>query len=197
MFRARLTSVTSICVFCSSIPEIDPAYLKSASELGELIAKRGDILVYGGAQHGSMGAVADSALAAGGHVIGIITDHLAQLEKAKMDLTELQIVPTLEDRKFNMVEHADAFVVLPGGFGTLEEAMLVITGAQLMIHSKPTIFVNTLGFWNPLIAMMDRMFERRFARPQQRTAYQIVEDPQAALRAIDEWDPSMLKGKWS
>lgn len=185
-----------ICVFCSSIPEIDPIYLKSAAELGELIAKRGDIVVYGGAKNGSMGMLATSALEAGGEVIGIISKNLADQEIANTDITELVITETLSERKAHMQERSDAFIVLPGGFGTLEEGLQMMQAAQLTIHTKPTVFVNTRGFYNPLLQMFDRLFERRFARGSQRASYIVVDELDQALAAIDGWDPSVLLPKW-
>src|ERR1700728_2557542 len=137
-----------ICVFCASAAGASPAYLAAARDLGRLIAERGYGLLYGGAIVGAMGAVADSALAAGGEVVGIIPDVIKEREIEHHGLTELHVVRTMHERKALLSSRADAFVALPGGYGTLEEFIEMVTWAQLKIHAKPCVLVNVNGFYD-------------------------------------------------
>ncbi len=134
-----------VCVFCGSADGARPEYVAAARELGRGIAARGYGLVYGGAAIGLMGAVADAALAAGGQVAGMIPDVIMDLEIAHRGLTELHVVRTMHERKALMAERADAFVALPGGYGTMDEFIEIVTWAQLRIHAKPCVLVNVAG----------------------------------------------------
>ncbi len=140
-----------VCVFCASAAGAAPAYLEAARELGRRIAERGYGLAYGGATVGAMGAVADAALAAGGEVIGVIPDVIREREIDHKGLTELHVVRTMHERKAMLAERADAFVALPGGYGTMDEFIEIVTWAQLKIHARPCVLVNVNRFlgWVP------------------------------------------------
>src|ERR1700678_2484591 len=141
-----------VAVYCGSANGNDPAYLAEARALGAAIAAAGLGLVYGGAGVGLMGAVADAALAGGAEVIGVLPDVLAGKEIAHPGLTRLELVSTMHERKARMAALADAFLILPGGYGTLEELMGVVTWAQLRIHNKPVVLINIVGYWDGLLA---------------------------------------------
>ncbi len=144
--------VRCVAVYCGSANGNDPAFLAEAKALGAAIAASGLGLVYGGACVGLMGAVADAALAGGSEVVGVLPEILAGKEIAHAGLTRLELVPTMHKRKARMAALADAFLVLPGGYGTLEELLEVVTWAQLRLHAKPCILINTAGYWNGLLA---------------------------------------------
>lgn len=170
----------SVTVYLSSSPGL-AAHAAAISELGRAIALRGWTLVYGGAHRGLMGVLADSALAAGGRVIGIIPRALVDLEVAHTGLSELRVVETMHQRKALMFELADGFVVAPGGFGTLEEAFEVLTGVQLGYHDKPISFLDVDDFWTPLVAFLDRAVAARVLAAQVRSLVRIEQSPRAAL----------------
>jgi uncharacterized protein (TIGR00730 family) len=166
--------VRSICVFCGSSIGVDESYRRAAAELGEAIAARGLRLVYGGGRIGLMGILADAALAAGGEVIGVIPAFLRGLEVAHTSLSELRIVPSMHDRKRTMFELADAFVVLPGGFGTLDETIEIVTWKQLGLHEKPVVLVDVRGFWRPLRDFVGAVVGEGFARRDHASLFTIV-----------------------
>jgi len=141
-----------LCVFCGSSMGTDPAFSDAARALGRALAERGVGLVYGGAHRGLMGLLADSVLADGGTVIGVIPERLVELEIAHRGLTHLHVVKTMHERKALMAAHADAFLALPGGFGTLEEFMEVLTWAQLGYHDKPLGMLNISGYYDGLLS---------------------------------------------
>jgi uncharacterized protein (TIGR00730 family) len=145
----------SVAVFCASASGARPEYLAAADELGHALAARGIGLIYGGAKVGLMGAVADAALAAGGHVIGVIPHVLVDLEIAHQGLTELHVTSTMHTRKASMAERSDAFLVLPGGYGTFEELFEVLAWQTLKLHSKPVVLLNVAGFYDTLLAFLD------------------------------------------
>src|ERR1035441_4729569 len=155
-----------VAVFCGSANGTNPAFLAEARALGAAIAAAGLGMVYGGANVGLMGAVADAALAGGAEVIGILPDLLAGKEIAHTGLTSLELVPTMHQRKARMVELADAFLVLPGGYGTLEEVLEAVTWAQLRLHAKPCILINTAGYWDGLLAFLDTAVAAGFLKQQ-------------------------------
>src|ERR1035441_1331646 len=144
-----------VAVFCGSANGTNPAFVAEARALGEAIAAAGLGLVYGGACVGLMGAVADAALKGGAEVIGVLPDVLAGKEIAHSGLSSLELVSTMHERKARMAELADAFLVLPGGYGTLEELLEVVTWAQLRLHAKPCILINTAGYWDGLLKFLD------------------------------------------
>src|SRR4029453_4307015 len=155
--------ISSVCVFCGSSSRVAEAHRNAATRLGTLIAGAGMRLVYGGGRVGLMGLLADAALAAGGEVVGVIPAFLVDLEVAHTGLTELRVVESMHERKRTMADLAEAFVALPGGFGTLEEAVEGMTWQQLGLHRKPTVLVSVDGFWEPFRQLADRFVEERFA----------------------------------
>jgi uncharacterized protein (TIGR00730 family) len=188
--------VRSVCVFCGASPGGDPEYLAVARATGQALARRGQTLIYGGASRGLMGAVADSALAAGGQVIGVMPRLLAGPEIAHTGLTELVLVDSMYDRKRLMFERADAFVTLPGGFGTLDELAEVLTMSQLGLHAKPCGLLDVRGFFDPLLAYLDRAVTERFLRLEHRELVVVGSDPERLLDALAALAPPVPVGKW-
>lgn len=163
-----MPKLRTICVFCGSSLGSREIYREVARELGDAMARAGFRLVYGGASVGLMGAIADAVLAAGGEAIGIIPRHLASREVAHRGLTGLQIVDTMHQRKHLMAELADAFIALPGGYGTLDELCEILGWNQLGLHSKPVILLDVEDYWQPLFQMLDRAVEEGFLKPENR-----------------------------
>ncbi|HVT96958.1 MAG TPA: TIGR00730 family Rossman fold protein [Acidobacteriaceae bacterium] len=174
-----------VCVFCASAAGASPVYLEAAGELGRRIAQRGYGLVYGGATVGAMGAVADAALAAGGKVVGVIPDVIREREIDHKGLTELHVVRTMHERKAMLAERADAFVALPGGYGTMDEFIEIVTWAQLKIHAKPCVLVNVNGFWDRLLAFFDTCVAEGFIQEENRGLVQVAHDPEEALAIVE------------
>lgn len=172
----------TVCVFCGSSPGARGSYGALARELGAAIAARGLRLVYGGGNVGLMGAVADSALAAGGEVVGVIPHHLAAREVAHRGLSELRVVRSMHERKAVMSELASGFVALPGGLGTLEELFEIWTWGQLGLHRKPHALLDIDGFFDPLITFLDRLVEERFLKPEHRDMLLVDHEP---VRLLD------------
>jgi len=166
--------IRRIAVYCGSAPGNDPAFLADALELGRAIARAGLGLVYGGASVGLMGAVADAALEGGAEVIGILPEVLADREIAHAGLTTLEYVPTMHKRKMRMHALADAFIALPGGFGTLDEMIEALTWAQLAMHVKPCILVNTAGYWDGLLEFLDTAVSAGFLKPNNRELLRVT-----------------------
>jgi uncharacterized protein (TIGR00730 family) len=179
-----------ICVYAASSSHCDPAYHSAARHLGHLIAAAGCSLVYGGGSTGSMGAVADGALSAGGEVIGILPRFMADLEWGHPGLTELQLVEDMRERKHRLLTGADAVVALPGGCGTLEELFEAITLKRLGLYFNPIILLDTGGYWKPLTDFLDRVIDERFMNPEHRSMWQRVAEPAdvlPAIRATPRW----------
>ena len=164
-----MTEISALCVYCGSSSGNHPDYIERARAFGSAMAQRGITLVYGGGKVGLMGAVADAVLAGGGRVIGVIPRQLVALEVAHQGLTELQVVDTMHQRKTRMFELADAFVALPGGFGTLDEMFEMLTWSQLGLHEYPCAFLDVRGYFTPLRGMMDHMVSEGFVRASQRS----------------------------
>ena len=166
-----------VAVFCGSNSGSDPVYATAAAELGRLLAERGDGLVYGGGSVGLMGVVADAVLEAGGDVIGVIPEMLATRELLHPRVPDMRRVPDMHARKALMAELADAFVALPGGYGTLEELFEVITWAQLGIHRKNIGLMNVAGFFDPLVRMVDHAVQTGFLKVKHRDLIVVEERP--------------------
>jgi uncharacterized protein (TIGR00730 family) len=175
-----------VAVFCGSANGTNPAFIAEARALGAAIAAAGLGLVYGGANIGLMGAVADAALAGGAHAIGVLPEVLVGREIAHDGLTQLELVPTMHERKARMVELADAFLVLPGGYGTLEELLEVVTWAQLGLHAKPCIVINTAGYWDGLLAFLDSAVAAGFIKQKNRELLRVAANAQEAVRMVAE-----------
>ena len=158
----------SVCVFCASSPGARPAYQEAAVSLGQELARRGLQLVYGGGKVGLMGILADAMLEVGGEVVGVIPKALLDKEVGHQGLTELHVVESMHQRKAMMADLADAFIAMPGGFGTLEEFCEMLTWSQLGLHSKPCGLLNIEGFYDPLLALFDRAVADRLLRREQR-----------------------------
>jgi len=180
-----MAKVSSLCVYCGSSDQVDQVYKDTAYELGRRLGERGIELVYGGGHVGLMGLAADGALAAGGRVTGIIPGHLHAREVSHTGLSELLVVDTMHERKQLMAERADAFAILPGGFGTLDEAFEIITWRQLRLHDKPIVLVDIEGYWAPLSTLIDRIIATRFAGEGSRRLYQRVEDIDGLFATLD------------
>ena len=173
-----------VAVYCGSANGTNPVFLAEARALGAAIAAAGLGMVYGGANVGLMGAVADSVLAGGGQVIGILPDLLAGKEIAHTGLTSLELVPTMHQRKARMVELADAFLVLPGGYGTLEEVLEAVTWAQLRLHAKPCILINTANYWDGLLAFLDTAVAAGFLKAKNRALLRVAATAQEAVGLV-------------
>jgi uncharacterized protein (TIGR00730 family) len=184
-----------ICVFCGSSSGRREEYRAAAELTGRTLAQRGIGLVYGGGRVGLMGAMADAALAAGGQVIGVIPDVLMAKEVGHHGLTEMHVVRNLHERKAMMADLSDAFLALPGGFGTFEEFCEVITWSQLSLHKKPCGMLNVAGYWNPLAEMFDHSVAEGFLKSQNRGIVLMDEDIDALLHAMSVWVPNEEE-KW-
>jgi len=182
-------SLTAVAVYCASSPGLDPAYALAAESTGATLARRGIRLVYGGGHVGLMGVVADATLAAGGEVHGVITRALAAKEVAHAGLTTLDVVESMHERKMVMADNADAFVMLPGGFGTLDEFFEVLTWTQLRIHDKACGILDVGGFWDPLVAQLDRATDRGLVRPEHRAMVIVDDDVDRLLDRLEGWEP--------
>ena len=185
----------SICVYCGSNAGNRPIYAERAVALGQRIAHEGLALIYGGGNVGLMGLAADAALAAGGEVIGVIPEQLVTWEVAHKGLTRLEVVANMHERKMRMFDLSDAFVALPGGFGTLDEMFEMLTWRQLGIGDKPCAFLDVDGFYAPLLQMIDRMVAERFLHPEQRADLWHGEDIDAMLEWMRGYSPAVAS-KW-
>ena len=173
-----------ICVFSGSRMGSRSIFQQAAAALGETIARQGMELVYGGASVGLMGVLANTVLAAGGRVIGVIPQFLVDKEIAHPNLSELHVVDSMHQRKALMASLADGFVALPGGFGTLEEFCEVLTWAQMRLHDRPCGLLNVEGFYDPLIQMFDQALHQQFLRPEHRQLVLAHHDPTALLQLL-------------
>ena len=183
---AKLSAKQRVCVFCGSAAGASPIYLQAAQELGRQIAARGYGLLYGGATVGAMGAIADAALAADGEVVGVIPDVIREREIDHKGLTELHVVRTMHERKALLASRADTFVALPGGYGTLDEFIEVVTWAQLRIHSKPCVLVNVGGFFDGLLRFLDHTVAEGFIVPENRGLVRVARNPEEALVLVEK-----------
>jgi uncharacterized protein (TIGR00730 family) len=187
-------ALSSVCVFCGSNGGADPAYLAAAEAVGAGLAQRGIRVVYGGGRVGLMGALADSARAAGGEVVGVMPQALVDREIGHTGIDDLRVVATMHERKALMVELADAFVALPGGIGTLEELFEVYTWAQLGIHAKPLALLDVAGYYQPLAAFLDHAVAQRFLRAETRSMLAVADTIEGVLETFDRWRaPAMHK----
>ena len=182
-----------VCVFCGSSKGSRPEYIDVARQIGEELARREIGLVYGGGRVGLMGAVADAALGAGGKVIGVVPDALVSEEIGHEGLTELHVVGSMHERKKLMADLSDGFVALPGGYGTLEEFLEVLSWAQLSIHAKPCALLDVAEYWKPLIAFFDRTVAEGFVRPDHRALVLTGEDPSVLLDRMKRYTPPFEK----
>jgi uncharacterized protein (TIGR00730 family) len=187
--KTRMQQIRRVCVYCGSSGAVDDRYRDAASELGRSLAAAGIGVVFGGGRIGLMGLVADAALAAGGHVIGVIPAALRDRELAHQGVSELVIVGNMHERKRRMTEKADAVAVLPGGIGTLDETFESLTWRQLGLHDKPIFLVDVAGYWQPLAELLDHIVGHGFAAPLVPRLIEIVPDVAGLMTALAQAAP--------
>jgi len=184
-----------VCVFCGSSPGGRPEYRAAAEEMGIALVHRNLALVYGGTSVGLMGVLADAVLRGGGEVVGVIPERLLEREVGHRGLTKLHVVCSIDERKALMADLSDAFVAMPGGYGTLEEFCEVVTWAQLGLHAKPCGVLNVAGYYSPLLAMLDHAVEERFLKFENRSLVLARDSVKELLAAFEEWRPVAVE-KW-
>jgi uncharacterized protein (TIGR00730 family) len=185
-----------ICVFCGSSFGVRAAYQQAAQRLGELLAEQGLGLVFGGGCVGLMGSVADAALAKGGEVIGVIPESLVRREIGHRGVTKLHVVETMHQRKALMADLSDAFIALPGGYGTLEEICEAVTWSQLGIQQKPCGLLNIEGYWDGLLAFLDHAVDEEFVRKENGQLVLVATTPERMLERLLDWTPPTHIEKW-
>jgi uncharacterized protein (TIGR00730 family) len=193
-----MNNIKSICVYCGSSINVDDDFKIAAEEMGKILAARGIRLVYGGGKAGLMGIIADSVMKNGGEVTGIIPSHIAEREIQHTGLTELHVVDTMHVRKQMMVDHSDAFLVLPGGIGTMEEMCEIMTWRQLGIHDMPIVIANLKNFWGPFLETIENIIQQGFMRETDLKLATVVDKIDDIMEAFDRapqesFDPS---SKW-
>lgn len=187
--------IKSLAVYCASSTGRRPEYADAAEDLGRLLARRGIRLVYGGGHVGLMGKIADATLAAGGDVLGVITDALVAKEVAHRTLPQLQVVPTMHERKAAIADASDAFVMLPGGFGTFDEFFEALTWTQLGIHDKPCGLLDVAGYFAPFRQLFARAVDDGFLRAEHAALVLVDDDANKLLDRLDLWQPQRVD-KW-
>ena len=190
-----MSQLSCVAVYCGSNRGSDPAYARAAASLGRTLADRGIRLVFGGGGVGLMGAVASAVLDSGGEAHGVITEALRAKELARDGLTSLQVVGTMHERKAAMADAANAFIMLPGGFGTFDEFFEVLTWTQLGIHVKPCGVLDVAGFFAPLSALLDGAVTAGFVHPAHRDMVIVDDDPARLLDRLEAWTPVPVS-KW-
>ncbi len=180
-----MTKISSLCVFCGSKKGAEQAHEAAARRLGEEMVERGIRLVYGGGGIGLMGVLSDAVLKGGGEVVGVIPDFLKDLEVGSDDVTEQIVTASMHERKTRMFELSDGFVVLPGGLGTLDETLEIITWKQLQIHAKPVVILNTGGYWSAFEALVRQIVDGGFAHPAVAELYTVVDLPEDVFPALE------------
>ena len=190
-----MRELRAVCVYCGSNAGNRPVYAERAAALGQRLAREGIAVVYGGGNVGLMGVVADATLAAGGEVVGVIPEQLVGWEVAHRGLTRLEVVADMHTRKMRMFDLSDAFIALPGGFGTLDEMFEMLTWRQLGLGDRPCAFLDVDGFYAPLMGMLDRMVAERFLHPEQRTDLWHGDDIDTLLDWMRAYKPAQAD-KW-
>ncbi len=187
--------MNTVCVFCGSREGLRPSYTAAARRMGAMIARRGLRLVYGGGRVGLMGVLADAALGEGGEVVGVIPEALVARELVHASLTQLHVVGSMHERKALMADLSDGFVTLPGGYGTLEEFLEVLSWGQLSIHEKPCALLDVDGYYAPLASLFDKAVAEGFVSPYHRSLVLSGEDPELLLDCMESYTPLETK-KW-
>jgi uncharacterized protein (TIGR00730 family) len=182
--------MNSVCVYCGSADGIPSKYLDAAHQMGLTLARRGVAIVYGGGRTGLMGALADGALAGGGQVTGVLVESMNTHALAHAGLTRLEVTPTIHQRKARMYELADGYIALPGGYGTLDELFETLTWAQIGVHEKPVGLLNVSGYYDALLAMLNRATDEQFIFPEHRQALLCESDPERLLEAMQNHRPA-------
>jgi uncharacterized protein (TIGR00730 family) len=193
-----MAKIASLCVYCGSSSQVPSIHLETAAAFGRLLAEAGVQLVFGGGRIGLMGRMADAAIAAGGRVVGVIPEYLQNLEIGHDGVAELVVVDSMHTRKRRMFELADAFAVLPGGLGTLDETFEMVTWRQLGMHEKPLVVVDVDGYWKPLQGLIEHMVRAGYCRPEHRglmTFVDRIEDVLPTLKALPQPRPR-AQAKW-
>lgn len=190
--------IHSVCVYCGSSNRVDEKFKQAARALGKILAAEGLHLVYGGGHVGLMGIVADTVLDGGGKVTGVIPSHIADKEVAHGGLSELRIVDTMHERKQIMVDLSDAFIILPGGLGTMDEFFEIFTWWQLGLHDKPIIIVNIDGYWDPLLLLIDSIITHKFGRESDREYICVISEVDGIIEALENAPREKVspKTKW-
>lgn len=193
-----MTTIKTICVYCGSGKGKNPVHVAAATELGQKMAQMGIGLVYGAAVIGIMGTVAEAVLKAGGHAVGIVPHHIVDIEAPHMNLSELHMVNTMHERKQMMVDRSDAFVIFPGGLGTLDETFEILTWKQLKLHDKPVIIANINGFWDKLLQLIDYQIAEGFVRPEYRHIFEVANNVDDIFKILkisptERFDPQLSK----
>ncbi len=186
-------TIEAICVFCGAQDAVPDHHLELGTQLGREIARAEKTLVYGGGDCGVMGAVANATMEEDGFVTGVFPRSLRNIENEHTSLSEIIIVDTMHERKQIMYQRSDVFVILPGGFGTMDEMFEILTWKQLRLHDKPVIIFNHDGYWDHLIALMDNIITNGFARPQTRELYEVITDYDMLLQACGLLQVEMVK----
>jgi len=186
----------TICVYCGSADNLRPEYLAAASRMGAIIAQRGLELWYGAGSTGLMGAVADGALQAGGQVVGVIPELFNTPRLAHMGLSRLEVVASMHARKERLARSADAFVALPGGYGTFEELFEILTWSQIGLHQKPVGLLNVLGYFDPLLSMVEHARREGFIYAEHRALLIHSDQPETLLEAITQYQPPAGLERW-
>jgi uncharacterized protein (TIGR00730 family) len=194
--QKKLKMKKTICVYSSSSDAAAEPFFEAAHQLGALMGKHSYTLIYGAGNIGLMGRLAQAVHQHGGKVIGVITEYLNNFGLAYEAADEIIVTTGMRERKAVMEEHADAFIALPGGFGTLEEMLEVLTLKQLQLHRKPIVFINTLNFYEKLFGQFEHMFRESFAKEDQRKLYTVVANAKEALTYIETYQPPELQKKW-
>jgi len=187
-----INHIKKIAVYCGSSPGKNPAFHQAAVQLGKVLAAREITLVYGGGSVGLMGILAQTVMDQGGQVIGVIPQAIADMEVAFTDIQDLRVVEDMHTRKALIAELADAFIALPGGMGTIEEIMEILTWAQLGFHKKPCGILNIAGFYDQLLKFLDRLVMDQFIAPEHRSMLMVGESPQSLLEQFSSYDPPKI-----
>lgn len=177
----------SVCVYCGSSDKVNSVYRQAARELGRLIAEHGMTLWYGGGSTGLMGELANAALTVGGQVVGVIPEMFYSPQLAHLELTHMEVVPSMHQRKLRLSQVAEAFIALPGGYGTLEEFFEILTWAQIGLHEKPIGLLNTAGYFDPLVAFIERARSEGFIYDEHRALFVCEETPQKLLTSLEHY----------
>jgi uncharacterized protein (TIGR00730 family) len=185
-----------VCVFCGSSPGARPAYAEATAEVARLLAGQGIGVVYGGGHVGLMGVLADSAMAAGGEVIGVMPQALVDREIGHTEISELRVVGSMHERKALMADLSDAFIALPGGAGTLEELFEVYTWAQLGLHDKPCGLLDIEDYFSGLVGFLDHAVDERFLREEHRAMLIVEREPRPLIERLAEFEPRAVTPKW-
>ncbi len=186
----------TICVYCGSADNLRPEYLAAARQMGAAIAGQGLELWYGAGSTGLMGAVADGALQAGGRVVGVIPELFNTPRLAHMGLTRLEVVASMHERKNRLAQVADAFIALPGGYGTFEELFEILTWSQIGLHQKPVGLLNVIGYFDPLLTMIEHARQEGFIYAEHRALLLHAEQPEDLLQAVTHYQPPSGLERW-